>query len=571
MLRQGWRPGGSGVGGSSPLFCGPDERHLDLPFLLGDVVLTYRPVYELGDEIIAPWASSRSLLFIDGVNRPASIAAYLAALRAGHVVHLLDSSKDEANRELIRRYAPTGVVHIDDDGAWRREPVTTGPHPALHPDLAVLLSTSGTTGSSKFVKLSYRNVAANTASIVEYLGLTADDRSITVLKPFYSYGYSVINTHAAVGGSLVLTDLSVQSPELWSLAYRSGITNVPGVPHTFQVMRATSIDWNRLDRLRFLTQAGGRMEPGLVRHFARLGEERGWSLFVMYGQTEGGPRLSYLPPSYAARYPESIGVAVPGGTFELVDDDGAVLEGADVEGELVYRGPNIMVGYARAAADLGTGEELPALHTGDIARRNDVGLYVITGRKSRFIKFLGLRIGLDEIESALEADGYRAAVAGTDEGLRVAVESPADGPSIGARLTAAYGLPAQFVSVAVVESLPRLTNGKVDYQSLLTAAAPPTRLWPALRRFVSQIRCEVGAILLGRETSVSDVPEAFALVFPNRPVPLDQSFVGLGGDSLGFVQLTVYLEELMDDLPADWPERSVADLQSLARSRHAAV
>jgi AMP-binding enzyme len=542
---------------------------LDRPLLVdGPATYSYRQALDLGSEIVSRWSVRRSLLFIEGLNTPPSIAAYLAALRGGHVVHLLDPRKVDANAELIDRYRPNGVIRFGEQDQPEIE-VPNAASLALHPNLAVLLSTSGSTGSTKFVKLSYANVAANTSSIVEYMGLGPDDRSITLLKPFYSYGYSVLNSHFAAGGSLVLTELSVQDRGFWELAYATGITNISGVPHTFETMQAMSIDWARLPKLRFLTVAGGRLKPSLVRTMAEVGALHNFAFYVMYGQTEGAPRLSYLPPELALTYPDSIGVAVPGGHLGLVDEEGRPVEGVGVEGELVYRGPNVMVGYATEPAELSTSVDIPVLHTGDLARRNEAGLFVITGRTSRFVKLFSSRVSLDEVEAHLN-EAQVAAVVGTDQLVTAFVEGVADPRSLSAQLGARYQFPATVFRVMPIPSIPRLANGKIDYQALLARAETLDQA-KTEHRFIRRFWKELLDIVLGRMTEVHTVDEAFFLVFPVRKLDDSDSFISLGGDSLSFVQLSIYLEQCLDQVPTDWHEMPIGDLRQQVGRSHVGV
>src|SRR5919107_1912913 len=168
--------------------------------------------------------------------------------------------------------------------------------------------------------------------------------------------------------------------------------------------------------LRYITQAGGRLAPDRVRSYAELGRQRGWDLFVMYGQTEATARMAYLPPDQAAEHPQAIGVPVPGGSFRL--EPVPELDAS----ELVYCGPNVMLGYAEQPEDLALGRMVTELPTGDLARRGASGLYEIVGRRSRFVKIVGLRVDLGQVERLLGDLGVAAAAAGTDDAVVAAVE-----------------------------------------------------------------------------------------------------------------------------------------------------
>ena len=276
------------------------------------------------------------------------------------------------------------------------------------------MSTSGSTGSPKCVRLSRSNLSSNAVAIAEYLGLGPDDRAITSLPLHYCYGLSVLHSHLTVGAGVVMSEHSVVDRCFWSAVSEHGVTSIAAVPHSLELMdRSGTSSCLGTPSLRRLTVAGGRTAPAVVQRYATLGERWGWDLVVMYGQTEATARMAYLPPQLARRHPGAIGVAIPGGSLELVQHDG----GDPDVGELVYRGPNVMMGYATTPSDLRRGSELDALRTGDLARRSEDGLFEIVGRSSRFAKLFGLRIDLDHLEDLLSDHGVRAWCVATDDAL----------------------------------------------------------------------------------------------------------------------------------------------------------
>ena len=233
----------------------------------------------------------------------------------------------------------------------------------------------------------------------------------------YCYGLSVIHSHLLRGAGLILTDHSVVDDEFWELFRRHRGTAFAGVPYTFELLERVGAQALDLPHLRYITQAGGRMPPERVRRFADLGRQQGWDLFVMYGATEATARMAYLPPQLASSHPAAIGRPIPGGAFTIEPRD--AWDDEDV-GELVYRGPNVMMGYAHRPADLALGKTVEALHTGDIARRGPDGLYEVIGRSSRFVKMYGLRIDLQRVEATLRDHGVTAFCTDVDDRLAVA-------------------------------------------------------------------------------------------------------------------------------------------------------
>ena len=174
--------------------------------------------------------------------------------------------------------------------------------PALpHPDLRLLLSTSGSTGDPKLVRLSEDNMQANAASIVDYLRLGPTDRGMTTLPLHYSYGLSVLHSHLEAGAGLILTDTGVTDAAFDHLCRTARVTNLAFVPHQLNLLDARGADLSGLPDLRFVTQAGGRLGAQKVRAWAQTGQANGWDFIVMYGQTEAAPRMAWLPPDKALR------------------------------------------------------------------------------------------------------------------------------------------------------------------------------------------------------------------------------------------------------------------------------
>ena len=338
---------------------------------------------------------TRRLVLVAGANDVDPIVTYLAALSAGHPVILVPGD-NPGNLAAVRDAYDPDVVHDAAGLVERRD----GTAHELHPSLALLLSTSGSTGSPKLVRLSAENVEANAAAIANYLGIRPEDVAATTLPMHYCYGLSVINSHLLAGASLLLTSLSVVDACFWEQFRTHRATTLAGVPYTYDLLDRVGFADMDLPSLRYVTQAGGRLAPGRVRRYAELGRRRGWDLFVMYGQTEATARMAYLPPDLALRSPSAIGVPVPGGSFSLepLPEMPLARDGVVDVGELVYDGPNVMLGYAETPADLALGRVVGSLRTGDVARRTADGLYEVIGRRSRFAKVFGLRIDLDEVE-----------------------------------------------------------------------------------------------------------------------------------------------------------------------------
>ena len=534
--------------------------HGDRPAVLtGGRVLSYRDLAQRVDTFAARLGPTRRLVVLAADNSVESLVAYLAALASGHPLILAPAGNDAVLESLITSYDPDaiirpgaslpGTVPARQEGPVLEE-VRPGTRHELHPDLALMLSTSGSTGSPKLVRLSHQNVQSNAESIARYLNIDADDRAITTLPMYYCYGLSVINSHLLRGAGIVLTELSVVDPCFWDLFRNRRATSFAAVPYTFELLDRVRFTDMQLPGLRYITQAGGRLDPDTIVRYSREGRQNGWELFVMYGQTEATARMAYLPPHLAEAHPGSIGIPVPGGNFRIEP-----VSGLD-DGELVYTGPNVMLGYAESPADLAAGRTIHELRTGDLARQHDSGLYEVVGRRSRFVKIVGLRIDLGEVEEMLHKLGLHAACAGTDQKLVAAVEGSHDERLLAKSLAQSLGLPRAAVEVHGVERLPRLATGKTDYPAVLGLAAPPEA--PA------RSTPDPGA---GAATAPQDIRRIFAEALEVRDIDDGDTFVSLGGDSLSYVAASVRLEKALGRLPADWHVTPVGDLVARARPR----
>ncbi len=502
---------------------------------------------------------TRRLVLLAGANRVDAVVAYLAALSGGHPVILVPGDNRGNLASVVSAYDPDVVLA---DG--RTEERRTGTAHDLHPDLALLLSTSGSTGSPKLVRLSHENLAANADAIADYLAIRPADVAATTLPMHYCYGLSVINSHLAAGASLLLTGLSVVDDCFWDAVRAHGVSTFAGVPYTFDLLDRVGFAEMDLPSLRYVTQAGGRLAPERVGAYAELGRRRGWDLFVMYGQTEATARMAYLPPDLAATSPAAVGVPVPGGSFSLEPLPERPLawarggRPAGEVGELVYEGANVMLGYAESPADLARGRDVTVLRTGDVARRTPDGLYEIIGRRTRFAKVFGLRIDLDQVEQVYDGLGYSVCCADGGDRLVVAVDAsarPVDPDVLRSAAREHAGLPPKAVQVLALTETPRLPEGKPDYRAIVARAAAERRL-------------DGRNLTPGRTEPDGSTGERVRAVFAGvlgRPDATEQdTFVSLEGDSLSYVEMSIRLEEVLGTLPAGWHTTPVRDLAAAA-------
>ena len=499
-------------------------------------VITYHDLAAQIAETATILGAERRLLVIEAHRNLETLIAYLGALSAGHAVAMLAPDDMRALSGFIRDFAPDGVF---DGQGWELQPITAGPK--LHPDLALLLSTSGSTGDSKFVRLSRENLVANARAIADYLQLTPQDRSAHILPLQYCYGLSVLHSHLIAGASVYLAPSSVISDDFLPAIEVQGCTNLSGVPHTYRLLEESDFRARQTRPLRFMTVAGGKMPPDLATIYHTHLNKRQGELFLMYGQTEATARIAYLPPSELTAHMDTIGRAIPGGELSLLDEQGQPFNDTGKPGELIYRGPNVMMGYASALEDLSHGPEIDWLHTGDLAERTADGFFRIVGRLKRMSKISGNRISHDAIEQALSRDGIDALVTGDDKSLLILHATTWSTDYILSRTAQLSGLPKMVLRVDFVPALPRLPTGKPDY--------------PAARQRLEDLRA-----IEEQDAQSADIRAIFRETFPGARIDDTDSFVSLGGDSLSHVQMSLRLEQVFGGLPRKWETLTVAEL-----------
>lgn len=507
--------------------------------------ISYVELAARADDFARRLGEERRLVAVEAHNSLEALCGYLGALRGGHPVLLLPPAADERNLGIYTNFAPDARYRLTDQG-W--ELTLEQPAGGLHNDLALALSTSGTTGSAKLVRLSGRALSSNANAIVQYLGIEVTDRAITSLPLYYSYGLSVVNSHLAAGATLLLTDRSVVEGAFWDYFEREGGTSFAGVPHSYDLLERGNVLERDLPTLKTLTQAGGKMPVAAIKLISSWAQKRGVRFFLMYGQTEATARMAYLPPEHLADSADCIGKAIPGGVLTLIDEDGAIIRDVGRTGELVYRGPNVMMGYATSRGDLAAGSQIDALHTGDLAQWTKGGLLQIVGRISRFIKPFGLRVDLDEVEATLREWGIAAFVAGAEDIVAIAYRGGPDPERLVEMLAARFKLPASLFELELVEALPMLRSGKPDYPAILRAA----RSRQALKK---------------DEANDESLAASFAAIL-RRPInPARDSFNTLEGDSLSYVSVAMEIDRRLGHLPDRWEEMTIGELDLLAGAR----
>ena len=417
----------------------------------------------------------RTLIFILSENSIGSLLGYVAAL-SNRIVPLILSVKTDAGlyQNLYRLYCPEYLwmprFRLGELGgnvvfeSWGYVLVKTGlQSPPLYDELSLLLPTSGSTGSPKLVRHSYRNIEANAENVENLFGLTADERAMAILPMHYTMGLSVITSHLKAGAMLILSGRSLLDAKFWKMLKDERATSFTGVPYSYELLMKLRFTRMNLPDLQTITQGGGKLTEEQFSALAKYADETGKRFIATYGQSECTARMAYLPPELASTKICSIGIAEPGGKLSLIEDDGRETFEGEGSGEMVYRGENVTLGYATCPEDLLKGDENHGvMHTGDLARRDADGCYYIVGRLKRFLKIFGLRIGLDEIENLVKSRfDIDCLCSGTDEMLTVNVTKKGIAEEVVDFIEEKTHLFRKSIEVVEVSSIARNEAGKV--------------------------------------------------------------------------------------------------------------
>lgn len=432
--------------------------------------------------VLAENIGKRCLVFCLCKNEIGSILGYVSFVNNGIVPVLLNAHLErELLQNLMRTYEPayiwvpeeqvgqfSGMVnrhrmhnYVLLETGYKKE------YP-LNNKLCLLLTTSGSTGSPKFVRQSYTNVLDNAQSIVQYLKLDETERPITTLPMNYTYGLSIINTHLLTGATILVTDKGLMQKEFWNFFKEREATSFGGVPYTYEMLDKLRFYGMKLPSLRTMTQAGGKITPELHEKFAKYAQEQGKHFVVMYGQCEATARMGYLPPEKAVEKKGSMGIVIPGGKFKLVDADGKEITEPFNTGELVYEGKNVTLGYAECGEDLSKGDERNGiLETGDIAQFDEDGFYYIVGRKKRFLKIYGNRVNLDEVDRIIKGQfDIEVASTGLDDHMYIFVTDEKYVEPVKNFIVGKTRLNPAAFKVLFIDEIPKNDSGKTLYKEL---------------------------------------------------------------------------------------------------------
>ena len=417
------------------------ERHKNKVALIDEFKgqLTYADLLKIGSQLYPDKKKpySKNLIFILCKNNFETIAGYVTFLKKKFTVLLLSTNISKKNlKKLIQIYRPHYVYGDKEKVKLLKKKIvrTIGSYALtnfkfknntkLNSNLSILLQTSGTTGSPQLVRHSYKNIIFSSNTISNYLKIKSNDRAITTLPMNYTYGLSIINSHLLKGSSIILTDHSILTRNFWEIFEKHKATTFGGVPYTFEILDKLKFEKMKLSNLRYITQAGGKLNDQLIEKFYNIGKKNSFKFFVMYGQTEATSRMSYLNPKHNLTKLGSIGKPIRGGTFLIVNEKGKKINQPGVRGELIYKGKNVCMGYAEKRKDLAKGDiKYSVLKTGDIATFDKDRFYYIVGRKKRFVKVFGHRVNLEDIEKTLHKYNFQCVCSGNDNKINFYIKT----------------------------------------------------------------------------------------------------------------------------------------------------
>lgn len=442
--------------------------------------LTYSSLIDFSKKITAK-TKERSVVMIVCSNALEVIAAYVGFIRLNCVVILIDSNLlDNSFEKLIKEYRPNYIFkekkkniikinynQLSSFGNFELLENRENTDYSVNDKLALLVATSGSTGSAKFVRISYENVDKNLYQVIDSLNISSKDRSITTMPLNYIYGLSVVNSHLCTGASIILNNYSLVDKKFWELFNNKKASNFSGVPFMYEILDKIDFKSKIGKNLKYITQAGGKLSINLTKKFYEMSLEKNINFITMYGQTEATSRMSYLPWDSLENKMGSIGKPVKDGKFSIIDNNGTIINDAHKVGELVYEGKNVSLGYAMNYLDLEKGDRNKGkLFTGDLAEKDKDEFYFITGRLKRISKIFGIRINLDEVEMLIKNIGFESACTGNDTKLKIFFEKGFNKSELTDRISKLIGIHKSGIYLEKISKIPRNQTGKILYKEL---------------------------------------------------------------------------------------------------------
>lgn len=423
---------------------------------------------------------TRTLVFVLCTNCVGAAMGYLGAMINKIVPLMIGANMDyELLAKLVNIYhpeyiwSPISTVEKEQEILFKAYDYalikTSYNQYPMYEELSLLLTTSGSTGSPKLVRHSYNNLEAQARNISAFFCLNTKERPMLDLPINYTYGLSILNSHLYSGATVLLTSKNVLNSDYWDFLKSERATSFTNVPYGYELLKKLRVFRMELPHLKTFSQGGGKLSDSLYREFAEFAKKTGRRFIPTYGQTEGSARMAWVPPEYAIEKCGSIGIAIPNGKLYIVDENNNEIVEPNTVGEMVYEGPNVTLGYAEKGEDLSLGDTRNGvLYTGDMARKDTDGFFYLVGRKQRFLKLWGHRVGLDECEIIIRsAFNTECACVGDDKTMHIFVTQEHIDEEIRKYISQKIQINILAFHVHYIEKLPRNEAGKILYSQLI--------------------------------------------------------------------------------------------------------
>lgn len=463
------------------MFLNLDQNPQDSLAVVDDLgyQLTYGDLCAFTDDFFSQ-INKRTLIFILCDNCAAAMAGYIACLSSRITPLLLSRNIDKQLLDnMIMIYQPEFIWAPDSMvSQFCYKPVysnygytlieTNQECHELYDGLALLMTTSGSTGSPKVVRHSYNNVESIAKNVAKVFEMDEKESGMISLPIHFTQGLNVATSHLYGGSVILLPTATIMQKRFWEFLKNRGATSITAVPYTIELLNKLRFFEMDLPCLKTLNQGGGRLTDELFMKCAEYATRTGRRFIPTYGSTETTSRMAYLPPELTMEKCGSIGRAIPEGVLTLVDDDGQEISENEVLGEIVYQGPNVMLGYAESGFDLAKGDEQMGVYaTGDLAWFDGDGCHFIVGRKKRFLKLFGNRIGLDEVERLIKENFLtECACTGTDNNMIIYVTDNTKKSEISKFLEQITGINKTAFTVETIGEIPKNDAKKILYENL---------------------------------------------------------------------------------------------------------
>ena len=442
--------------------------------------ITYGSIIEYSNKFFNK-IKERSLVLIKCQNSLEIIIAYIAFSRLNCPIILIDNNLvSQGYEEIIEAYKPDYIfqnkknkknninyTHLSNFGLFELLENQKKIKNLINENLSLLIPTSGSMGSPKFVRQSYQNIMTNIEQVTQSLNVKASDRSITTMPLNYTYGLSIVNSHLFNGASIIVNNHTLIDKSFWNILNNKKASNFGGVPFMYEILDKIGFEKKIPGSLEYITQAGGKLSKELLDKFIQISKNNNLKFITMYGQTEATSRMSYLDCNFLEKKIGSIGKPVKDGKFTIQDNKGKIIENSNETGELIYEGKNVSMGYAINYLDLGKDDDNKGkLFTGDLAQKDNDGFYYIVGRIKRISKVFGTRINLDDLEILLKNWGYECVCTGNDKLLNFFIINDFNNEKMTDRISKNIGIHKSAIKLNKIKNVPRNKIGKTLYSEL---------------------------------------------------------------------------------------------------------